>query len=339
MATSGVVTFRPNRDQIITQALIQVGAIDPENSSQSPTAIQITNSSMILNSLVKQWETEGLELWETRYGVVFPQKGQWVYALGLPGPGGDHATETTALGVGGFLQTTLSSAGAALGSTVILTTLSSASSAGVSVFTVASTYAIGIQLDTGYIHWTTVNGAPSGNTVTLTAALPSTACSGNTVYCYQTKMTRPLRVTNVQLGAISPTSSTVPLTPLSRADYNRMANKATEGTPTQFYFDPQRNTGYLYFYQALGQVTRPLYVEYQRPIEDFLTATDDYDLPQEWAMALIYNLALFLAPSYTVPQSQFKQIQFLADQCYEQICGWDQEVTSFRIQPNPNGQA
>jgi hypothetical protein len=46
---------------------------------------------------------------------------------------------------------------------------------------VASGDIIGILLDDGTTHWTTVNGAPSGSTITITAALPSDAASGNRV--------------------------------------------------------------------------------------------------------------------------------------------------------------
>jgi hypothetical protein len=40
---------------------------------------------------------------------------------------------------------------------------------------VATTYNIGVQLDDGTFQWTTVNGAPSGFTVTLTAVLTDSA--------------------------------------------------------------------------------------------------------------------------------------------------------------------
>jgi len=53
-----------------------------------------------------------------------------------------------------------------------------------SITNIASGDVIGVKLDTGKYHFTTVNGAPSGTTVTLTAALPGAgvvATSGNAV--------------------------------------------------------------------------------------------------------------------------------------------------------------
>ena len=70
------------------------------------------------------------------------------------------------------------------------TTLSANASGGATTITVASIAniasgdVIGIKLNTGLYHFTTVNGAPSGSTVTLTAAIPGSgvvANSGNAV--------------------------------------------------------------------------------------------------------------------------------------------------------------
>jgi hypothetical protein len=70
------------------------------------------------------------------------------------------------------------------------TTLSANASGGATTITVADASAIangdiiGVKLNTGLYHFTTVNGAPSGSTVTLTAAIPGSgvvANSGNAV--------------------------------------------------------------------------------------------------------------------------------------------------------------
>lgn len=48
----------------------------------------------------------------------------------------------------------------------------------------ASGDTVGILLDAGFIHWTTINGAPAGNDITLTVALPSAAADDNNVYTH-----------------------------------------------------------------------------------------------------------------------------------------------------------
>ena len=107
MSTSGTVTFRLNRDQLITQALIALNVLDPENTS-APTANQTTNASNMLNLLVKGWEANGLQLWERKWAAIFPQENQQFYALGSPGPSGDYACLSSPLGTGFVITTAVS---------------------------------------------------------------------------------------------------------------------------------------------------------------------------------------------------------------------------------------
>jgi hypothetical protein len=51
-----------------------------------------------------------------------------------------------------------------------------------SIAGVATGDIIGVALNTGLWHWTTVNGAPVGVTIVLTAALPSAAANNNIVH-------------------------------------------------------------------------------------------------------------------------------------------------------------
>src|SRR6266850_4380874 len=144
MSTSGIMTFRLNRDQVLTQALINVAAIDPETGS--PTTNQLTHAAFHLNLMVKAWEAHSLQLWERKYGVIFPQKNQGAYVLGNPGPGGDHAVLTDNLNLGDFIQTTLSVAAATSATTVTLASISNTGTVGNPAITLASTWFIGIEL-------------------------------------------------------------------------------------------------------------------------------------------------------------------------------------------------
>lgn len=332
MATSGTITFRTNRNEIIKGALRTLNAYDFENTA-GPTANQITFAAEALNLLVKSWNARGLQLWERRYAVVFPQENQSVFALGSPGPAGDHACYTTPLGVGGFVDTELSAAASAAASTITVDSVSSTSTTGISAVSITSGYYIGIELDDGTIQWTTVNGAPSGTTVTLTTALTGAAASGNRVICYQTKLIRPLRISDAWIRQVN--GNDTPITPIPREHYNRFGLKnQTFSTPTQLYYDNQSNIGYVYLYPGFSTVDQTLYIEFQKPIDDFTNSTDDFDLPQEWGAVLKYNLALALAPEYEVPLEKFKQIQFLANQSLDEVGDSDQETTSMFIQPN-----
>lgn len=333
MTTSGTVTFRTNRDEVIKGALRLVNGYDPENSA-GPTATQITNCSEALNLLLKSWEVDGLLLWERRWAVIFPQPDQPVFALGSPGPAGDHACLSTPLGAGGFLQTTLAADAASGALTIVVETKTSPSTAGISAMSITTGYNIGIELDDGTVQWTTVNGTPASTTVTITAALTDDASEGNSVFCYQTKLVRPLRVIDGFVRNIASGNDT-PINIIPRENYNRFGQKSTAaGVPTQIYYDPQSNIGYLYIYPCFEAADSMLFIEFARPIEDITTSTQDYDMPQEWGAALKFNLALHIAPEYEVPTEKFKQIVTLAKDTKDMVDSWDEEWASLYLQPN-----
>lgn len=332
MAIAGTITYRNTRDQIIEAALRKLGAVDPENATVA-TAIQITNGAETLNQLVKFWEAKGLQLWERKYGVIFPQRAQKVYVLGSPGPAGDHACLSTPIGTG-FVRTTLTAAIAANATTASLTSISTASSdttVGVPAVSIVSGDYIGLQQTDGTMFWTTVNGAPVGLNVTLTAGPPEGCASGATVNSYHTKMVRPLRVLDGMVEQVG--RNRVPCKIIPREQYNRFGMPHGAATTTQLYYDPQENTGHLYTYPTTLDVRQLLYIEFQNPISDFASSTDDYDLPQEWGLALVYNLAWMLAPEYSLPQDKYNQIKELAIYTRDQLDGWDQEHASVYMQP------
>jgi hypothetical protein len=339
MTTSGTVTFRNNRDEIIQGALRLCMAIDPENTA-AITTTQTSNAAQALNQMVKGWEAIGLQLWERKTGVIFPQKSQGIFVLGSPGPAGDHACLSTPLG-SGFVQTTLASAAASGASTIVVTTVTGLSTTGITATSILTTYNIGIQLDGGSTQWTTVNGAPSGTTVTLTATLTGAAAAGNNVFCYQTKLTRPLRILDAfchQLNGSAtgyPTSggTKIPIRIISKDEYNRFGSASSTGTPVQLAYDPQTNAGHVYLYPIFDAATKLVYIEFTRAIDDFSSSSDDFDLPQEWGEALKYNLAWRIAPEYAMPKERYDMIKELALMTFDSVKGYDQEPASLLIQP------
>lgn len=339
MATSGTVTFRNTRNEIIFGSLRLCNAYDPENSA-GPTPGQITNASEALNQMIKSWEANGLQLWERKYGVIFPQKGQGIFTLGSPGPAGDHACLSTPMG-SGFVQTTLASSASSGATSIVVDSVTGLSTAGITPTAITTAYNIGVQLDNGSTQWTTVNGAPVGTTVTITAALTDDATEGSYVFCYQTKLIRPLRILDAFIhqmngdGTGYPTEggNQIPCRIISKDEYNRFGSKNSQGTPVQLAYDPQANTGYVYTYPTFLTAAQLLYIEFTKPIEDITGASDDYDLPQEWGEVLKFNLALRIAPEYEVPREKYNQIKEQALALFVFIDSYDQENASVLIQP------
>lgn len=329
MTTSGTVTFRSTRDQLISSALRANGVLDPEVGTASPA--QLTTGAEALNMLVKYWQAKGLQLWERKYGVIFPQKGQMVYVLGSPGPGGDHACLSTPMGTG-FIQTTLSTAKSAGATSITVASTSTTGTVGVPSISMQNGDNIGIQQTDGTMFWTTINGAPSGTTITLATGLSVGSSSGAVVQSYTTKLVRPLRI----LDGFTRQSAgnDVPHLIIPRDQYNRFGVKTSAGTSIQTYYDPQENSGHLYVYPTTQDVTQLMYIEFQKPIDDFSSGTDDYDLPQEWGEAIKWNLAWRLGIEYGSPKEVMANIKELAMMTMTVLDGWDQEPTSLFIQPN-----
>jgi hypothetical protein len=272
VSTSGVVTYSVNEADIIKDALIEIGYLDP---TETPSADDITTARRKLNLLVKQWVSQidfapGLKMWTRRTGYVFLQSGQSRYTLG---PSGDNATET-------YASTTLSASAAASDSTVTVTSATG----------IATTYYIGVELDSGSIQWTTVNGAPVGSTVTLTDVLTGAASSGNRVFCYQTKVRRPF---DLLTGSLRDTDgSDAPIdVGMTLAEYESIPSKGTDGSPSRLYFEAQRTNAVVYLDCEPDDVTKVIRLVYLSYIEDFSAQTDDADFPAEWSRPLCLQLA------------------------------------------------
>lgn len=335
MTTTGTVIFTITRDQLITDALIECGVVDPESGS-APSAALITNAARRLNMMIKAWSAVGLQLWEKRYAAVFMQPNQGVYVLGSPGPAGDQACLSTPYGYG-FVQTT----GTGSGSTITLGTITNQGTAGIPAITIASGWNIGIQQTDNSFFWTTVNGAPVGNLVTLTSAPTIGNVAGGIVYAYQNKMFRPMRITDGILRQVnSPTAiasaqaSDIPVMIIPREQWNRFGQKGSSGSAIQLTYDPQLNNGIIEVYPVPSTQPTILFLEVQKPIDDVTNSTDNFDVPQEWYEALMYGLALRMCTGNGVPQQKRVEIKDNAVTSYAFAAGFDQEQASVFIMPN-----
>lgn len=278
MTTSGTVDFTVNRNEIIESALQQIGEVAV---GQTMTAEQVATGSRWLNLIVKQWQGQadfapGLKEWSRKRGYIFLQKQEHEYALGSTGW---HATNS-------YTRTTLNAA-EANGQTVLSVTSTTGMTAADN---------IGIVLDTGYIHWTTIVSTGAGPTVTVTDALTSGASSGNTVFFYTTKITRPISIKQASILDID--GREAPLEKLTFDGYEMIPQKGADGTPVGFYYEGQLGNGVFYTDTDPTDVTDVIRIVYLSNIQNFDSATDTPDYPQEYNLALVMELARYLAPVY-----------------------------------------
>jgi hypothetical protein len=314
MSTSGSYDFSMNRDEFIAAAYEKIGLIA---EGQPITAYQMQRGVQAFNLMIKAWKAKGINLWKYQEMVLFLDLTSQSYDIG---PSGDRATT-----VSDYVKTEISTAAVSGALTILVDSITG----------IAASDQIGIVQDDGTIHWTTVNGAPSGSTVTLAAALTDDVAVDNHVYVYTSKPQRPMRIIGARLHRADDTET--PIRMVSRQEYFSLSNKSSASIPSQAYYDPQLTNGALFVYGIGETVNDTIRLTAQIQFEDFDSTADTPDFPQEWYEPIVYNLALRLASSNGIslqdPTGVGVDVKEMADQLFEDVFGFDVEAESVFLQP------
>lgn len=275
MASSGSYDYSIDRDGLINLAHQHIGAI---GEGETCSANQITEAAKLLNMLCKLRAADGMPLWSLKRGAILPFSDA-------------SSIATNSHVVTSYNYTTTSAAAASGASTIVITSTTG----------FANGYTIGIELTSGTMQWTTINGALSGSTVTLTATLTEAVVSGAAVYVYQTtnRIQRPLRILQGNI-LNSAGSNSYSIEQVARENYFSLGNRTVEGTPNQFYYDPALDNGNIYVYPRFSDGDDVIEFTYHRPFQDFDASTDTPDFPQEFYLPLMIGLAALLGPKFGV---------------------------------------
>lgn len=314
MASSGVTVQPITRDQICIKALKKCGQAA---EGEAIPAEQINDAADDLNRMIKAFQADGVKLWAQQEQRLFLQpfaNNKTLYNLG---PNGDPcvavsnliaASSTSTVFVGGTLITLASAAGVLNGMN------------------------IGILCDDNSLFWTTVNGAPAGNVVTLTAGPVVQATNSQSVWIYATGVQRPLRIEQARIQ-ISPTSE-MELRIYSRTDYMRQPNKTAAGMPNSFYYNPSLTLGSLYIWPIAIDSTMWVNMTAYRPIEIFVNPTDTLDAPDEDQQGLIWSLASEIGSEYGVDKDTMARIDAKAQGWVTRLEAFDVEEASVQFMPD-----
>lgn len=290
MALSGTWSFTVVRDDVIREAMLNVGAI---GESEIPTAQEVTDCARKLNMIAKQWMSSqdfapGLKMWERQRGDLFLVSTRGQYQLG---PTGDHWAGGVTNGLPGqnYGQTQLTANGNP-GATVLSVQATTQMNNGDQ---------IGILVGSD-IFWTTISSFTT-NTVTIPATgLPALATSSNYVWNYTVQAQRPLAIITCILRDIN--NNDTPMNTMTLQDYEILPTKAMtsfQADPTAYYYESQfvtgtSNQGPGQIYLDIGgaqDVTKHLHMVYMRPVMDFNNPGDNPEYPQQWYRALCWGLA------------------------------------------------
>lgn len=127
-----------------------------------------------------------------------------------------------------------------------------------------------------------------------------TPVAGQNTYTYNTpKLLKPIQAWNRQTAS----QVDIPMRMISRQEYNILGNKSTTGNPIQLFFNPDLSSTEIKLFptpDATAAAQNVIYVVAQVPYQDFDSATDTPDFPQEWYEAIKYGLAVRLAGEYNI---------------------------------------
>lgn len=147
-----------------------------------------------------------------------------------------------------------------------------------------------------------------------------------TATSYTLDPVRPLRILTARLKR---QGTELTMRRMTRDEYDVLPNKDATGTPTQFYYDRQREAARLYIWPGLNvESGETIEYTYEREIEDATDLNAEIDAPAEWYDAIVYQLAARL--SETVPVSnQPPTLVPRAEELLRQALAFDQEESVF----------
>jgi len=313
MALSGSTNYSITRDALITQAYRILGAL---RTGGTATAEEISDAAESLNMMIKAWQAYGLQLWVVKQATLIPTKDAQSYTLGLTGQHASLSMSKTEMRVAGVTSDTI---------------LEVDSTAGM-----AAADNIGIYLDDGTTHWTTIASVTDSDTVVIDTGLASAAAIDNPIHWYTSKIDRPNELLEVYRRNIDDVVD-VPLIRLSRTDFFTLSDKDTSGIPVNFYYDPQLTNTVLHVWPTASAgfaKDSTLQLLIKKPFDDMDSANDDFEFPQEWYEPLVYGLAERIAPMIGYPLQDRQMLKMEAAQYLDLALSFDHEQTDVTFVPN-----
>ena len=129
------------------------------------------------------------------------------------------------------------------------------------------------------------------------------------------------------------TGAKIPLEIVAREDFNILPT-SSNGSPIKINYQSFVNYGTISLWPTPASTnTATVTLVYQRPYQYFTTSTETADFPEEWYNAIIYHLAVRLAPEWGVPLPDRQMLMQEAKMYTEDAAMVGQEDGSFFVMP------
>ena len=326
MSTSGTFSFTVTRDDLIREAMLNIGKLDAYGQIDP---IENTDICRKLNMMVKQWMgrydfAPGLKVWTRQRGELFLSSTTGQYDLG-PTSTRWAGGVSSSMAIKGQMYLQNNNAVVAVAGATAL----NVGAANIADFT-AGDY-LCIQLDTGDTFTTTVSSIASPN-INLTTALPSQVSGGNLIYNWSTPGQRPLEIVTCVLRDIN--NNDTPIDFMTVQTYEALPTKtSTQYTsdPAAIYYEAQLGNGQLYLdCGGAGDVTKHLHIVYLQPIMDFNNPLDNPEYPAEWFSALAWGLSRQICPMFNAPWTDLMEANYKEAIAYAKEANPDTTELYFR---------
>lgn len=289
----------------IATALRRIGSYDPDETINST---EQTNALEALNLILKEWGARGVQVFLTDTMYLFLNSTSGIYTTASNYLAFTHAT------------TQLNGSVASGASTITVDSASSISNSDI----------ILIKLSDNTLFATTVNGAPSGTTVTLTDVTTGAASDNGYVYTFSSTNRFTSTVVNVlSANAITSDSNTLiapqngtatNIAVVGDVEYHQLSNKHSTGVPTVVMHrrKPTFSEFYVWPRGVTSNVDR-IELVCALPIQDMDGTTNNFYVPQEAHNALIWQLAAELASEYGISEAEQRRLWATAESKFQQF--------------------
>ena len=274
MATSGKYTFGSSvtKQQLIKFALIEAGVITDFQSIDGGMWSYMHNR---LNLMIKSLKTKGLHLWTLKDVTLLLEKDKTTYTLG--GASSDRWSET-------IVRSVMTTARIATNTSLAAVTTG-----------MAAKDVIGVELDTGDMHWTTIASVTNAANLVL---------------------------------------SNTPIEIVPRSDYQRLSNKQTSSSPVEIYYRPDVLFSELKVWPRSDNNIARIVMSVEYPFDDMTALTDTLSFPDWWHESIYLKLSHLASMGYNATDEKIQQLETASDRAIFDAENFDVETTYIQIEPN-----
>lgn len=148
-----------------------------------------------------------------------------------------------------------------------------------------------------------------------------------TAASYTLTPVRPVRILSARLKR---SGIETPMERLTRDEYDRLPVKTTQGLPTTFYYDRQREAALFYVWPVLAAANgEQIVYTYEREIEDIASPNDVMDVPADWYEAVAYSLAARMAEDFSRPEPIIARLAVRAAQARQTAAALEMDETVY----------